>query len=367
MTTGQDMNDGVAGVIPSDAHEPGASKIENKPKLSMPTRTEVSGCSTLPVGSSQVYTTNTQEAGEVSPSESNYAANSGQRRSQSARPIEPYPETDNNSMNQRLSTPMLDYHFDPARDNEIIECDGLSLVGESNPTSTVPQPVDGADAAESGPFLRHRLSLETENGGATTAATVEHDQPDTQGDDHYAFQLVEEELADEKLKSAYYESETNRLVAELMSLHAMDAFRKDDSYIVDLVKELRFHIKTWSRNYPTGKIPKTNLFSKAQQEKQDHWFGSVVSDPKMYLREDSDRKLQVLLQGYLWMKLMHNIFKSLVWTGGVCVHRSGPGNKECKLYKVTVSLDKLVRESKWLVFPDCISNEAPRRLVVSSM
>lgn len=160
------------------------------------------------------------------------------------------------------------------------------------------------------------------------------------------FASLEEELADEKLKSAYFEGEMNKLVAELASLHSMDPFRKDDSYIVSMVKTLRYHITTWSRNYPTGKIPKNNLFQQSQQEKQDHWFGAVVADPKMYLREGTEYNLQVLLQGYLWMKLINNIFKRLVWTGGACVHRSGPGDKECKLYKSMMCLNQLVRDRK---------------------
>lgn len=50
--TVEHMNDGVAGLMPPDAHELGASKIENELRLSMPTRTEVSRRSTLPVESS---------------------------------------------------------------------------------------------------------------------------------------------------------------------------------------------------------------------------------------------------------------------------------------------------------------------------
>lgn len=183
-TTSQDMDGEVAEPTTSHAHELTASNVENELELPIPTRIPVSGHSTLPIESSQVYSTRTEESGEAFALERKPGVDSDQRPPETFRLIEPYVETSNSNMGQRPPTLVLDDRFEPVRENETITRGSLerrrTIDGESRSPPAVPQPADQADAAESPHSLRSRFSWETENRGATTAATVERHPPSDQ-------------------------------------------------------------------------------------------------------------------------------------------------------------------------------------------
>jgi hypothetical protein len=147
----------------------------------------------------------------------------------------------------------------------------------------------------------------------------------------------EEKLAIEE-ELARVQSELNRAVVALGSIHATDNFRMDDAQITKLVKELRYDIKTWSLNFPPGKAQKKNLSALFQQRQQDDPFRGVVSNPKIYLDSDSGYDLRALIQGYVWHTLIREVFHTMLWVGGPCSQRSS--GKLCKLYDFFYGLDK---------------------------
>lgn len=147
----------------------------------------------------------------------------------------------------------------------------------------------------------------------------------------------EERLAIEE-ELVRVQSELNRAVVALGSIHATDRFRVDDEQITKLVKELRYDIKTWSQNFPPGKAQKKNLSALFPQIQQDGPFRDVVSNPKIYLNSDSGHDLRALIQGYAWHILLRDVFGNWLWVAGPCSRRSS--DKLCKLFDVFNGLDK---------------------------
>lgn len=156
----------------------------------------------------------------------------------------------------------------------------------------------------------------------------------------------EEKLAIEG-ELARVQSELNGAVVALASIHTTDRFRMDDERITGLAKDLRSDIKTWSLNFPPGKVQKKNLGALFQQIQQDHPFRDVVSNPKIYLNSDSGHNLRALIQGYVWSKLIRKVFDAMLWVAGPCSQRpqrpqrsQRSSGKRCKLYDVFDGLDK---------------------------
>jgi hypothetical protein len=134
------------------------------------------------------------------------------------------------------------------------------------------------------------------------------------------------------------QSELNRAVVALGSIHTTDRFRMDDEQIKKLVKDLRYDIKAWSQNFPPFKAQKKNFSVLIQQIQQEDPFREVVFNPKIYLDPDSSQDLRALIQGYVWHRLVRDVFDNGIWAAGPCYQRSS--DKLCKLFEFFNGLDK---------------------------
>jgi hypothetical protein len=160
----------------------------------------------------------------------------------------------------------------------------------------------------------------------------------------------QKEISDETEREEYiYEKlrETTQKLddatAALASLHSTDQYRMGDDRIARVRDELFHDIGQWSRNFhhPTKKASITKsvvetIRNAATGAAEDCPFRTVTPYYLKYLAEDEEKGPSLLVQGYVWKRLLADVFDRLVWTGGRC--RDG---QTCPAHKSFKTLEQI--------------------------
>jgi hypothetical protein len=135
--------------------------------------------------------------------------------------------------------------------------------------------------------------------------------------------------------------------AALASLHSTDQYRMGDDRIARVGDELFHDIRQWSRNFhhPTKKtsikkavVETVRSSIAATGAAEDCPFRTVTPYYLRYLAEDNEKGPSLLVQGYVWKRLLTDVFDRRVWTGGRC-RRNG---RICPAHKSFETLEQII-------------------------
>jgi len=121
-------------------------------------------------------------------------------------------------------------------------------------------------------------------------------------------------LAVEKIKTT--EKQLNEAVEQLASLHSTDKFREGDDIIARKREELRHDIRQWSKNfrYSTRKGISwiTERIRLAFSGEETPPFQTVTPYYQWYLGDDAENGLSLIVQGFVWKRLLEEVFNCYV-------------------------------------------------------
>jgi hypothetical protein len=127
-------------------------------------------------------------------------------------------------------------------------------------------------------------------------------------------------------------------VARSASMHSNDPYRVGNDKIARDRNLLVADVRQWSRNF--NRSPRGVLRTLIAGDEPERPFGRVSSEYEHYLTRHP-RGILLLVQRFVWMKLMDEVFQRSVWMGGYWIADQQKGNNLGDLYKSYKCLDDM--------------------------
>jgi hypothetical protein len=123
----------------------------------------------------------------------------------------------------------------------------------------------------------------------------------------------------------------DELTAELASQHSNDPYRVGDDKIGRERDVLRQNIRHWSRNFNCSrkKTGIQNILWPILPAEEECPFGNVTPQYEAYLSDKTGKGIYLLVQGYVWKKLLKEVFDHYLWACGQCKK----GSRYCEIYE----------------------------------
>ena len=108
----------------------------------------------------------------------------------------------------------------------------------------------------------------------------------------------------------------DEFVARSASMHSNDPYRVGDDKIARDRDVLVADVRQWSRNF--NRSPRGVLRTLSAGDEPERPFEKALSEYEHYLTRHP-RGTSPLVRGFVWMKLVDEVFQRSVWMGGYCI------------------------------------------------